>query len=291
MKFFNTFKTPYLDEDAGANLGGGSTSTDTAGQQTDTGATTGNEGQQQAQTAPSSIKIKFNHEEKEIPYEEAVTHIQKGMNYDKAVERARQEARDAWVSEQGYEWNGKPIKTEAEYKQAVAEQELANKIKSQYANVPDEIVQQLLEVNDLKKWKQETEKEKADREAKSAADTEKQQRIQRENAEFDKLFKAENGRDFDFNNAEDMKIFTQLGTLLKQGYPLDYAYSRHLLDAHHALQQKQNANTSNAGSSTGSVRTNGQTGKFFTREQVESMSTDEVYKNYDTVIESQKHWK
>lgn len=31
----------------------------------------------------SPIKIKYNHEEKEIPYEEATTLIQKGMNYDK----------------------------------------------------------------------------------------------------------------------------------------------------------------------------------------------------------------
>lgn len=41
---------------------------------------------------PQAIKVKYNHEEMELPYEEAVVHIQKGMNYDKAVERAKREA-------------------------------------------------------------------------------------------------------------------------------------------------------------------------------------------------------
>lgn len=290
MKLFNMFRTPYLDE---VDTGGGAATESTVQAET----TISEEGQQQTQqtqqtqTAPSSIKIKFNHEEKEIPYEEAVTHIQKGMNYDKAVERAKQEARDAWVAEQGYEWNGKPIKTEAEYKQALNEQKLAEKIKAQYDNVPDEIVQQLLKVNELEQWKTQTEQQRQEQEAKSKSETEKQQRIQRENAEFEKLFKAENGRDFDFNSAEDTKIFIQLGALLKQGFPLDYAYSRHLLDAHHALKQTQNANSTNASSSTGSARTNGQTGSFFTREQVSNMSRSEIQENYNAIKESEKHWK
>jgi hypothetical protein len=44
------------------------------------------------------------------------------------TERARQEARDAFVAEQyaGIEWNGKPITTEAELQQALFEQELQN---------------------------------------------------------------------------------------------------------------------------------------------------------------------
>ncbi|KIL35863.1 hypothetical protein SD71_10750 [Cohnella kolymensis] len=68
---------------------------------------------------PQKLKIKYNHEEKEISLEEATTLAQKGLNYDKGIERVRQEAaqqaRDAWIAEQGYAWNGKPITTEAEY--------------------------------------------------------------------------------------------------------------------------------------------------------------------------------
>lgn len=39
------------------------------------------------QEVTPAIKVKFNHEEKEIPYEEATTLIQKGMNYDKIYQQ------------------------------------------------------------------------------------------------------------------------------------------------------------------------------------------------------------
>ena len=41
----------------------------------------------EADTKPYKIKIKYNHEEMEIPVDEAVPLIQKGMNYDKLQER------------------------------------------------------------------------------------------------------------------------------------------------------------------------------------------------------------
>jgi hypothetical protein len=97
------------------------------------------------QDGVQTIKVKFNHEEKEIPYEEAVQLAQKGMNYDKAVERARQEAKDNWIAEQGYEWNGKPITTEAEYKTAVQEKQLLE----QYKELPAEVAQKLTKVDTL----------------------------------------------------------------------------------------------------------------------------------------------
>jgi hypothetical protein len=93
------------------------------------------------------LKLKFNHEEREISLEEATALAQKGMNYEKAIERARQEAaqqaRDSVIAEQGHEWNGKPITTEAQYKDALAEQALINKY--QDSNLPDEVIQELME--------------------------------------------------------------------------------------------------------------------------------------------------
>ena len=145
------FRQPYLDGDDGANLGGGGTPTEPTGQQTDTQTadTTLQDGGQQTQTQqpqiPPAIKVKFNHEEREIPYEEAVTHIQKGMNYEKAVERARQEARDSWIAEQGYEWKGKRITTEAEYKEALREKQLEDEIAQKYAHLPEDVRQELAE--------------------------------------------------------------------------------------------------------------------------------------------------
>lgn len=76
------------------------------------------------QESEQRIKIKYNSEEKELSLEEAKQLAQKGMNYEKAIERAEQQARDKMVAEQGFEWNGKPIRTEAEYKQALYEKQL-----------------------------------------------------------------------------------------------------------------------------------------------------------------------
>ncbi len=89
---FKMFKTPYLDGDDGVNLGG---SDDvilpddfTPGTEEETG-----EVKDTTQTDPEvtmeqpKIKIKYNHEEKELGYDEAVPLIQKGMNYDKLQEK------------------------------------------------------------------------------------------------------------------------------------------------------------------------------------------------------------
>jgi hypothetical protein len=52
---------------------------------------------------------------------------------------AAQQARDAVIAEMGYEWKGKPITTEAEYKQALKEKQLADSLRQQYSNVPDDL--------------------------------------------------------------------------------------------------------------------------------------------------------
>jgi hypothetical protein len=80
---------------------------------------------------PNKFNIKFNHQDMELTQDEAIPLIQKGMNYDKAIERARQEAEqsavDLYIAKQGYEWNGVPILTEAEYNIALYEQSLQEK--------------------------------------------------------------------------------------------------------------------------------------------------------------------
>lgn len=80
---------------------------------------------------PYKLRVKYNHDELELAEDEAIPLIQKGMNYDKAVERAAQEARqqaiDDYIASQGYEWKGQPITTEADYKMALYEQGLMEK--------------------------------------------------------------------------------------------------------------------------------------------------------------------
>ena len=79
MKFYE-LRQPYLDEFEGS---GGEPSADQVSDPISDPI---------SDPAPQAIKVKFNHDEIEIPYEEAVQHIQKGMNYDKAVDRAKREA-------------------------------------------------------------------------------------------------------------------------------------------------------------------------------------------------------
>lgn len=43
----------------------------------------------QAYTAPPTIRVRFNHEDRELSYDEAAMYAQKGMNYDKLEERVR----------------------------------------------------------------------------------------------------------------------------------------------------------------------------------------------------------
>jgi len=51
-------------------------------------------------------------------------------------------------------------------------------------------------------------------------------------------------------------------------------------------------NTKNAATSTGSLTGNGTVpSSFFTKDQVEAMSVDEVKQNYKAIIESRKQWK
>lgn len=91
----------------------------------------GTEEIQETQPEPYKLRVKYNHDEMELGENEAIPLIQKGMNYEKAVERAAQEAEqravDKFVASQGYEWNGKPITTQAEYQQALYEQDLISK--------------------------------------------------------------------------------------------------------------------------------------------------------------------
>jgi DNA-binding transcriptional MerR regulator len=173
------------------------------------------EAQQEPVTQPQTVKIKFNHEEREIPLEEAALLAQKGMVFDKAVERARQEAaqqaRDAVIAEMGMTWNGKPITTEAEYKRALQEKELIDKYKDR--DLPPEVIQELLE---SRRDREERQREKAAREQEA--------KIQAEYNDFISTFQSLNERPFDPNKD---KIPQEVWDAVDKGQPLKYAYLEH----------------------------------------------------------------
>lgn len=166
----------------------------------------------QQETQPQTIKIKYNHMEREIPLSEAEILAQKGLNYEKAVERARQESRDAFIAEQGYEWNGKPITTEQQYNDALKEQELIQKYQDQ--NLPDEVIQELVESRKFREQSQE-ERQRKEEETKVNADFQ----------DFFAYFKQANGKDW---SAEQDPIPSEVWETVNKGVPLKYAYMEHV---------------------------------------------------------------
>lgn len=167
---------------------------------------------EEEQPTPQKLKIKFNHEEREIDLEEAAALAQKGMNYDKAVERASQEAaqkaRDSLIADMGYTWNGKAITTEAEYKQAMAEQKIIEQYKDR--DLPDEVIQELLE---SRRDREERKREKAEKEA-------EEKQLASFNEFFD-YFKDVNERAFDPQKdtiPPEVKAAVDKGESLKHAY-------------------------------------------------------------------------
>jgi hypothetical protein len=276
---FNLFKTPYLD--APTDGGGGNPAPSPEPNPNPTPAPQG--GDPAPAPEPQRIKVKYNHEELDLPYEEAVTHIQKGMNYDKAVERAKQEARDTYIAEQNYSWNGKPIKTEAEYRQALREQELVKQYQAR--GLPEEVVDELLQ---NRKFREEYQ-------AKEKTFQEKERR-EKDYTEFDEWHTKTFGK---VANPED--IPPEVWEAVKQGVSMKHAFMEHSysginsrISELEAKLQTQQANDKNAANSTGSVKTSGALPQgFISKEDYVANKSDPrwVQANHDTLVTSMKHWK
>jgi len=227
---------------------------------------------QQVET-PQSIRVKYNHQELELPYEEAVTHIQKGMNFDKAVERARQEARDQAYADMGYEWKGKPITTEAEYKQAVRESELENKIRSQYANVPDDVVEEILEG---KRFREQYQTQQQQLEAQKQQAQEQQDYVSRRDSMYEEYLS-----EFPDHTPETIpkEVWAEANKWLqsggREGRRLADALTRHNWKQNQAQTQAAEANQNNAAASTGSVKGQGVPKGPLTEEMIENMTDKE----------------
>jgi hypothetical protein len=220
------------------------------------------------------LEIKYNKESLRLDKEKAKELAQKGMNYEKAVERAKQEARDAYIAEQGYEWNGKSITTESEYREALREQELLQQYQSY--DVPEEVIQELVE---NKKFREKYETE--------------QQRLEREKSQE---------RDFQaflesYPDVKPEEIPASVWQEVESGKSLIDAYMKHenkLLKEKLNITSKQESiqqrNQENASASIGAVKSNGESAPFFTKEQVGKMTTKEVNDNWKAINESMKKW-
>jgi hypothetical protein len=280
MFFFNMFRQPYLD--APGDLGGGGNPAPADPTPDPTPApeptpTSGGDPALEPTPEPQKIKVKYNHQELELPYDEAVTHIQKGMNYEKAVERARQEARDAWIAEQGYEWNGKAITTEAEYKEAVREAEIRKSLENR--ELPPEVIEELVE---SRKFREESKAEKQTR-----------QQQERQQKDFQAFFEA-------YPDIKPNQIPAEVWQEVQNGKSLVDAYAKHentqlktKLAEYEAKFKAQETNNANASSSPGSVTGNGENpADFISRETFEANKKDQkwIIKNLTRIQASRAKW-
>lgn len=233
-----------------------------------------NESQGQSNVSDDFLEIKYNKEAIRLDKEKTVELAQKGMNYEKAIERARQEARDSYISEQGYEWNGNPITTEQDYHQALREQELIEQY--QEKDIPQEVIQELIE---NKKFRE---------------TYETQQRQTQEKTEKEQDYKT-----FleSYPNIKADNIPTSVWEDVAKGKTLTDSYIKfenQLLKEKLNEYEKKNTinyrNEENAKSSIGAIRSSDNIQPFFTREQVTKMSTAEVNQNWKQVQESMKKW-
>lgn len=195
-------------------------------------------------TEPQKIKVKFDREERELSVEEASLLAQKGMNYERAVARAAQEARDAYIAEQGYEWQGKPITNEAEYKQAIAEKEMMDK----YKDLPPELMQEIVE---SRRDREERAKEK------QAKETEAKQ--QGDYNDFFQYFESVNERRFD---PKTDTLPQEVIEAANNGQPLKYAYMEHFTkQLRNSLKVSKQNETNKQKAPVGSITSHGNNAK------------------------------
>lgn len=191
-----------------------------------------------------NLPIKYNGEDRVLTKEEAQALAQKGMNYERAIERAaaeaRQAARDAYIAEQGYEWQGKPITNEAEYKAAVQERELLQK----YQNLPPELA------NELVQAKQDREQREQERKA-----AEQKAKQEQDLSDFLAAFQELHERPFDGNTD---KIPQSVWDAHKKGTPLRFAYmEHHNKELRNQLKISKQNETNGKKAPVGSVTANG----------------------------------
>lgn len=190
------------------------------------------------------LPVKHDKQDKELTYEEAQRFAQMGMNQDRAIARARQEAaqeaRDTYIAEQGYEWNGKAIRTEAEYNSAVAEQQFMQ----QYENMPQEIVDELMAG---RRDREERAQEKQAARAKAAEDAEMM--------DFLSVFQTLNERPFD--GSKDV-VPPSVWEAKRNGTPLRFAYlEHHSNELRNQLKISKQNETNGKRATIGSVTANG----------------------------------
>jgi hypothetical protein len=185
--------------------------------------------------------------------------------------RIRQVERDTVYADMGYEWNGKPITTEAGYKQALAEQaEQQRKAELTEKGIDPSIVDEYVSNNPV---------------VRKAAELIKQQEQQTKQAneygEFLEYFRTENGKEF---NPSTDKIPDEVWAQTAKGKSLVDAYAYHDSRQLRAKLKAFETNQANASSSPGSVTGNGEVkDTTLTAEMIAEMTPQQLMARWSEV--------
>jgi len=151
-------------------------------------------------------------------------------------------------------------------------------------NIPEEYARKLLKVDELEKWKQQTEQERQ-------AEIQRKQQEQVRRQMYEEFFELY--PEFSRDPEKVKEIPAEVWQMVERGHRLASAYALWENKQLKQQQQTQQANLKNAESSTGSIKTVGNTGGYISREQFEANkhNINWVRKNLKLIEESRKHWK
>lgn len=274
---------PLYDADTTAGSG---TATPQAGEQTaqqaaqgDNTNQTGQAAQTQQATAPQTIKIKYNHEEKEIPLDEATNYIQKGMNYDKVYEQLNSLQSNPALGfvENLAKTSGMTIEQYIEAANKQIEQDRLNQLIQQ--NIPEDLAKEIMA---NRQFRQQYEAKQKDIEAQ-----------EKRNADYQTFVKT-------YPDIKPETIPGEVWNNVNKGMSLVDAYTRYenqklkaQMEKLTQSQQTQQTNQANAASSTGSVTGQGTVPNgFISKEEFEKHRGDMkwVKVHLDELNKSMSKW-
>lgn len=226
----------------------------------------------QTDESSKAFKVKYLHEEKEIPYEEAPTYIQKGMDYDRIRSKYEESKPVLSFVEELAQRNGMNVN---EYLQAVKDYERQQEIEtlSTQNSLDPELAEELYL---LRQERQEKESQK------------QQMAIQeRQNKEYLDFVNA-------FPDVKPEEIPNDVWRIKdEEGLPLKVAYKLWEGDSLKRKLQINETNQANASSSTGSLTGNGSSSPTFISYDTFNKNKNDrnwVMKNFKQINDSRKNW-
>lgn len=234
--------------------------------------------------AEPKIKVKYNHEEKELTYDEAVTLAQMGMNYPKIKEQL-----DALKNDEAIQFFselekelGVPRTEVIKQWREQREQERIAKI-AEDEGIDEKAAKKLFEAEQIKAERE------AEQRKKQLEEETKKQREERLEQEEDAFHKA-------FPNVKNEDVPQPVLDQWNNGIPLVTAYENHTLKEQiKTMEEKLNAaevNKANAEKSMGAVESKGDTKPIeFTADSVKKMTSEQRQKNMPKILEAIKSGK